>query len=308
MLQGNKVFIFNVWINNYSNTIVSFTSFWYNIKMIYKVHFRMIKSNHRGFCIWISRAIRCRNCWIILILHMSFTVSGIGLWCIRALFLLFTSVSVCSISTEESVSIRTCHSFIKLKNREFAFNKFITFFKLLCFFNGLFTPIINLNVKFMIWCAFDCGTIITNHLYKFLINTSFANNGITKFKSIPHRYIFIFKRWNILITVVSKDDSFWSDTQVATSNSSQILLITLSISGIFIEHIRCSSFNLWVNNSVPQFSGGDSPFTLLFGFALKIEGIKVIAPCISESLAFIWTEEGPTFIFKHTFHKDIGNP
>ena len=109
-------------------------------------------------------------------------------------------------------------------------------------------------------------------------------------------------------------------------NCSEMLLIALGIAMIFVEHERCSRFDLSIDDSEPKilsFDGATSQ-TFLFVSVRKITvqkldrgslsllpGVEIVeffAPDILQMFALMGTHQRPFVVGLDTAHEQIGNP
>merc|ERR1719234_737974 len=93
--------------------------------------------------------------------------------------------------------------------------------------------------------------------------------------------------------------------KVGTLDGPQVLLVALSVARVLVEHVGGSSFNLRLNNGVPQLLCFDG---LLRPALLLIPGVKLfklVSPDLVQARAFVGTHERPLTVFFHSLHEEI---
>lgn len=96
--------------------------------------------------------------------------------------------------------------------------------------------------------------------------------------------------------------------QVRALDRSKILLVALTIAGIFVEHVWGSSLDLRVNDLLPEPAGFHllAPATLLL--ILSVKGLELFTPALEESWALVGAHKGPISVGLHSLHEEIWDP
>ena len=92
--------------------------------------------------------------------------------------------------------------------------------------------------------------------------------------------------------------------EIWTLNSSQVLVVWLRVSMIFVKHVGCSCLDLTINDSFPKFMSFDG----LAGFCsfllvLSVESFKLFSMALIKTSCLIGAEKCPVTIVTHSLHE-----
>ena len=96
--------------------------------------------------------------------------------------------------------------------------------------------------------------------------------------------------------------------EIAALDRAKVLLVALSIAGVFEKQVRSSCLNLCVNNLIPKPLSLNGFSALARLFVSGIQLLKLFSPRVEKSRAFIWAHQGPVSVSFNSFHEKIGDP
>ena len=97
-------------------------------------------------------------------------------------------------------------------------------------------------------------------------------------------------------------------TEIGTLDHTQILLITLLVTGVFVKHVWCTSLGLRLENSFPHIGSWHRRSRPTFFLVLCVEGFKLLTHGIGETGCLVWTKERPIATLLNSLHEEIWNP
>merc|ERR1719180_715716 len=96
--------------------------------------------------------------------------------------------------------------------------------------------------------------------------------------------------------------------KVGTLDGPQVLLVAPSVASVLVEHVRSSSFNLRLNDGIPQLLCFDGLLGSPLLLVPNVELLKLISPDLVQARAFMGTHERPLTVFFNPLHEEIRDP
>jgi hypothetical protein len=97
-------------------------------------------------------------------------------------------------------------------------------------------------------------------------------------------------------------------TQVGAADSTEVLLVALSVTSIFVKHEWIPSLGLSLKDGIPKLLCFNSLATLAFALVLLVESLKLITIDIRKARTFVGAHESPLSVLFNTLHEEIRNP
>merc|ERR1719500_1394629 len=96
--------------------------------------------------------------------------------------------------------------------------------------------------------------------------------------------------------------------QVGALDGAKVLLVTLPVTSVLVEHVRSSCFDLALNNRIPQLLSFHGLPCFTFTLVLLIKSLELFSPDLVQTRALVRTQQGPVTISLHPLHEEVRNP
>ncbi|KAG9533704.1 hypothetical protein KCU93_g71, partial [Aureobasidium melanogenum] len=97
-------------------------------------------------------------------------------------------------------------------------------------------------------------------------------------------------------------------TQVGAANDTEVLLVTLAVASILVQHEGVTSLGLSFENGVPQLLSADGVATTAFALVFLVQSLELVAVNVGQTRTFRGAHQGPGGVLLDTLHEEIGNP
>ncbi len=77
---------------------------------------------------------------------------------------------------------------------------------------------------------------------------------------------------------------------------------------IFVKHVRCTSFNLRIDDLIPKPLSLDCLAASTFLLVASVQLLKLLAPTLEEAWALIRTHKSPITVRFYSLHEKVRNP
>ena len=77
---------------------------------------------------------------------------------------------------------------------------------------------------------------------------------------------------------------------------------------VLVQHVGGSSFDLRIDDSLPELLRLDGLSSFALGLVLGVEFLESFAVAFIKSLGFVGTEEGPVQVVSDSLHEKIRDP